>query len=116
MGRNSPQGGILFLNGDHGRRRSRSYNHTSQSQNSAGLDTQPVRSQGNDDFPIPVGSSRQGIDTPPSSRLGKHRAANDSLTDIDHVESDHSREGKVRPTDTGFEDVDLSGSGKKSST
>ncbi|KAF2965875.1 hypothetical protein GQX73_g7688 [Xylaria multiplex] len=82
-----------------------------------GPDTQLLRgrSPSIDDSAIPVESSQRGTAAPRGSSQGKHKTANGSLVDVDH-ESAHSRESKVKLMSPGFEDVDLSDSGKKTSS
>lgn len=113
MGQDSSGGGNgLSVDGDYVRR-SRSYNYTPQSYKSVGSDTQPVRGQSSsiDNLAIPMESSRRGIAARTGSSQGKHKVADDGLTD-----GETARTGESQVTNQEFEDVDLSGSGKKTAS
>ncbi|KAI8952540.1 hypothetical protein F4801DRAFT_577302 [Xylaria longipes] len=106
--------------GEH--RRSRSPNYTPKSPSSVSPETQPVRAHSSnvDDLAIPMHSIAAPRAEPrrSSSHMvegGEHRAADGDLTDVDHAESAHTHEGKVKPADLDFEDVHLGDSEKTSS-
>ncbi|KAI0454358.1 hypothetical protein F5B21DRAFT_504460 [Xylaria acuta] len=115
----SPSGG--GSNGEY--RRSRSPNYTPQSQSSVSPETQPMRahSPSVDDLAIPMHPSHRDITAPSGSSShivegAEHEAADGNLTDVDHAESAHTREGKAKPADPDFEDVNLGDSVKKASS
>ncbi|KAI1750849.1 hypothetical protein F4782DRAFT_548415 [Xylaria castorea] len=114
----SPGGG--GPDGEH--RRSRSPNYIPLSQNSVSPEAQPVRAHSSsvDDPAIPTYPSHREIIAPSGSSShivegGEHKAVDGDLTDANRAESAHTREGKVKPTDLDFEDVNLRDSEKTTS-
>ncbi|KAI1178120.1 hypothetical protein F4777DRAFT_576425 [Nemania sp. FL0916] len=115
------------VDGDHERRRSRSQDHTSQSQNSIGAEAHTKRrhSSGLDDSVILTEASRQDDGAPKGSQgssrqigddscLGNHTLT-DRLSGAEDAENPDTREGKVESTTEEANDSKMDSSEKKTS-
>ncbi|KAI0526690.1 hypothetical protein F5B22DRAFT_171887 [Xylaria bambusicola] len=89
----------------------RSYNHTPQSNKSVSLAAPPVLVQRSsaDNLAIPTESSHQGTSTLASPDNGQPKLGEDDVPGKDHAVTNRAGEGHEKPTDNEFEDVNLGG-------